>query len=108
MTANVISRPATRFGRNSTAQAANGQTPRGPAPPPTKFGVVANVQNKPAPAWIRDATVQLARRKKGVAGGGGGLGYGDVGRDLTEERKNKVMAEAGLTKIKGHGLGGSG
>jgi hypothetical protein len=107
MTANVISPPPTRFGRNSTAQASNGQTPRGPAPPPTKFGAVANVQNKPASSgWTRDATVQLARRK-GVAGGGGGLGYGDVG-NVSQDRKNQIMAEAGLKKVKGHTKGKAG
>jgi hypothetical protein len=113
-TSGVPAHPPTRFGRNATAQASNKQTPRGPAPPPTKFGAVAKVQTIPATRLgvrpslpgTRDATVQLANRK-GVAGGGGGLTYGDVG-NVSQDRKNEIMAEAGLTKVKGHTKGARG
>ena len=116
-TSGVPAPAPTRFGRNMTAQASHGQTSRGPAAPPTKFSAVAKVQTKPAAelgvrpqpvvTWTQDATVQLANRR-GISGGGGGLGYGDVGRDITQGRKNEIMAEAGLKKVKGHGKGQGG
>ncbi len=124
--AGVPAPPRTRFGRSTTAQAnsSSKEAARGPAPPATKFGVLARVQTKSAAGWLgrgavrplppvtsaRDATLQLAR-KKGVAGGAGGLGYGNAADDIAAEDMDEVLERAGLEKkggAKGHWLGNQG
>jgi hypothetical protein len=46
--------------------------------------------------------------RKGIRGGKGGLGYGDVARKDSPELQQQVLERSGLTGVKGHGKGGSG
>lgn len=83
------------------------QKPVRPAAPPVFRPVlpVASLFSSGASGITQQMTIQ--RSRKGVEGGKGGLGYGDVGGG-DQELNQKALQRAGLKGVKGHKKGKQG